>query len=205
MPEYYNVIQASKYIEADPKTIRRWLKQGKITATRTDRGWLAIPEDQVERMKVEWENERTRFASPDVGTRESLDIPTRVEVLEQRVAYLEQALSNASLPVPTTPYTVSTTKDTYQPQQSHPTTSTKPKRDVVLPSDLPPGTLHSTEFAAKLGIKYTKFEGWMKNGVFGEQLERERIAVTSTGRFSNWFTPMQQEKAMEILKKHGKL
>ena len=232
MPEYYNVIQASKYIGADPKTVRRWLKQGKMTALRTERGWLAIPEDQVERMRIEWENERTRFAVPmpphaslDRQPRASLDnirrLEDRIAVLEEIVAAqtesieaLEKTLSNASLPAPTSPYTESLqsqnkpfkhTADTLdvQPQQSHPTAFSAANSAIA---DLPDGSLHSTEFATQLGLTKPVMEGILKNGIAGEHLERVRIPITSTGsRHANYFTPLQQEQAREVLRRHGKI
>lgn len=198
MPEYYNVIQASKYIGADPKTVRRWLKQGKMTGTRTDRGWLAIPEDQVERMRIEWENERTRFSSLDVDTKDSLDISTRVEALEQRVASLEQALSNASLPVPAMPHHAKTPNVTTT-QQSH------QKRDAV-PSDLPADTLSAYDFATQHGIDREHFKNYMRRGVDGEMLEITEVKHHSRAGYTlKFLTPSQQEQAIEVLKRHGKI
>lgn len=91
---HYNVIQASKYIGADPKTIRRWLKQGKMTGIRTERGWLAIPEEQVEQARAAWIREQGRFSTPspaqeptsqiDILTAKVAELERRLEILENR-------------------------------------------------------------------------------------------------------------------------
>jgi hypothetical protein len=100
---FYNVIQAARYIDCDPKTIRRWLKQGKLTAERTARGWLAIPEEQVEHAKLLWENEREQFASPGMP-RDAQVVPSVLSLgkhednidsmrgLEERLGILEHQL-----------------------------------------------------------------------------------------------------------------
>jgi hypothetical protein len=208
----YNVIQAAAYIGCDPKTVRRMLKRGQLTAERTERGWLAIPGGQVEYAKIKWEEERAQFARPGLP-RESLvslsrdvqDSIWRLEgriaqleettaLQEKRIAALEERLSRDSLPVPT-PH-----KDA-----SHvPAQPRTPLSSITIPADLPDGTLHSTDFAASLGISKTVMEGWLKNGIRGEQLEREKVPITP-GRNSNYFTPDQQRAAIELLRKHGKI
>jgi len=233
MPEYYNVIQASKYIGADPKTVRRWLKQGKMTALRTERGWLAIPEDQVERMRIEWENERTRFAVPmpphaslDRQPRASLDnirrLEDRIAVLEEIVAAqtesieaLEKTLSNASLPVPTSPYTEALQSQNralvnrideigVQPQQSPLLPSTRPSSPI--PADLPDGTLTSTQFRKQLGIEKVDMDSYIQRGVFGEPFPMTRIPhPTREGYTLTYFSPDEQERAIALLKRHGKI
>lgn len=200
---YYNVIQAAAYIGCDPKTVRRWLKKGRLTGERTERGWLAIPGGQVEYAKIQWEQEQAQFAGPrmpkdaqDVPSGQPKDLVDRIrrlestvvslsattEALEQRIATLEQALSNASLPVPSAP------------------------ADAYPGPDVPKDTLSARDFAAQLNIKYTVFEGMMRHGIKGEPLEHTKVPIQNrSGHHMNLFTVPQQEKARELLRKHGKL
>jgi hypothetical protein len=210
---YYNAIQAAKYIGVDPKTVRRWLKKGLLTAERTEQGWLAIPGGQVEYAKIKWEEEQAKFARPwlpkassgDMSnaslptmSRETLDIIGRVETLEQKVAELEKALSNTSLVVPTLPIPPSTTSDI--PAMSQPTI-----RNIDASSPLSADLLSARDFAAQLGIKYTVFEGMLRHGVRGEQIERTEIPSAREGYSSKYFNSEQQARAIELLRKHGKL
>jgi len=239
---FYNAIQAAKYIGCDPKTVRRMLKRGELVAERTERGWLAIPGGQVEYAKIRWEEEQAKFARPwlakesigaesapslGMDTRDAMDsirrLEDRIAQLEEMVAAqahrietLEQALSNTSLLVPTSPYIISTSRP--EPQNTplrvrgdaeEAKAQQQAQNRIVarfsVPADLPEGTLHSTDFAEQIGIKLTVFEGWLKNGIRGEQLERMRVPTAREGRYTNYFTPEQAEKARELLRRHGKL
>ena len=226
---YYNAIQAAKYIGCDPKTVRRMLKRGELTGERTAKGWLAIPGGQVEYAKIKWEEEQAKFARigqpressgnvsnaslPNMST-EALDsirqLEDRVTQLEEiitaqnaRIASLEKVVSNAPLQVHSPPIPVQPSQNTIPPKAAQ-------KRNIApnspIPSDLPPGTLHSSQFADQLGIKRTVFDSMMKNGIGGEELERTKIPIVARpGTNKNYFNPTQQKKALALLRKHGKL
>ncbi len=200
---YYNAIQAARYIGVDPKTVRRWLKKGILTAERTEQGWLAIPGGQVEYAKIKWEEEQAKFARPWLSnaplpeqTRDDMDIPTRVEVLEQRVAFLEQALSNASLHSPTQPqaplYRFKTDREE--------ATTPRPQKRIVAPStDLPDGSIGLSDFAAQHGISLSSASRWARNGDIPTEQR------TRAGRPQHFLTQEQQEQAIEWLRLLGKI
>jgi DNA-binding transcriptional MerR regulator len=210
MPQhYYNASQAARELDVPDKTIRRWLKQGlsgrwQLTAMRTESGQLAISASDIERIKRGREQDRAQFTKPSPAisglqhpkpdevdmTRQVQALTAKVEKLERRITDLENALSRQSSPSPD-----------YQQALGMP--SPQPKNPV--PHDLPLGTLHSTDFAAQLGVTRPTMEGWLKNGVRGEQLERERVPIGSTGKSGNYFTPSQQQAAIELLRRHNKL
>lgn len=204
---FYNAIQAAKYIGCDPKTVRRMLKRGELTGERTERGWLAIPGGQVEYAKIKWEEEQAKFARPwlskessgevprdalDTLGRDDMDIIGRVEALEQKVAELEKALSNASLPVPTQSVPVPATSDI--PPKTKP-----PKRNIAPSTDLPDGAIGLSDFAAQHGISLSSASRWVKNGDIATE-QRQRA-----GRPQHFLTIEQQEQALEWMRKHGKL
>jgi transposase len=198
---YYNAIQAAKYIGVDPKTVRRWLKKGLLTAERTEQGWLAIPGGQVEYAKIKWEEEQAKFARPwlskessgdvsnaslDTLGREGLDIIGRVEALEQKVAELE------ALVVPRHPIPPSPTSDTIP--QTKP-----PKRNIAPSPDLPDGAIGLSDFAAQYGISLSTASRWVRNGDIPTE-QRQRA-----GRPQHFLTIEQQEQALEWMRKYGKL
>lgn len=203
---FYNAIQAAKYIGCDPKTVRRMLKRGELTGERTERGWLAIPGGQVEYAKIKWEEEQAKFARPWLSKeslpeqpREGMDIIGRVEALEQKVAELEKALSNAPLHVPIQPIPPSTSTDI--PPKSQPTV-----RNVDTSSPLPDDLLSARDFAAKIGIEYTILDGYARRGIRGERMDVTEVPHPTRKGYSNrYFTPTQQEQAIVLLRKHGKL
>ena len=183
------------------------LKRGELTGERTAKGWLAIPGGQVEYAKIKWEEEQAKFARigqhrealdtmlyaslPNVST-EALDsirqLEDRIGQLEEivtaqnaRIASLEKVVSNASLQVPVQPVPIQPSQNTSSPQVPQ-------NRNVApnspIPSNLPPGTLHSSEFADQLGIKRTVFDSMMKNGVGGERSEERRVRKECRSRWS---------------------
>lgn len=222
---YFNASQAARELNVPDKTIRRWLKQGmdgrwKLTAIRTESGQLLISESDVERIKQGREQDRLQTARTSPATsglsvpnqsladlpRQVADLTAKVSQLEERIADLEsrpqhtpnQDERHLGMPSPAL-----STSDISPPKAAQ-------KRSVApnspIPSDLPPGTLHSSEFADQLGIKRTVFDSMMKNGIGGEELERTKIPIVARpGTNKNWFTPQEQQKALELLRKHGKL
>src|SRR5262249_42022120 len=75
-----------------------------------------------------------------------------------------------------------------------------------IPSYLPSGTISSGMFAKQYGINYTHFKNYMRRGVNGEWFEVEKVpSPTREGYVLKFLTPDQQEKAIAILKRHGKM
>jgi hypothetical protein len=220
---YYNAIQAAKYIGCDPKTVRRMLKRGELTGERTERGWLAIPGGQVEYAKIRWEEEQAKFARPGqpseaLGEVSKVALPKAIEALDslgrletrigqleeivsaqnERIASLEQALSNASLHVP---------RQSIPPLPSSDITP-KPK-PPIRPSDasspLSTDLLSARDFAAKLGMEYTILDGYARRGIRGEKMDVTEVETARKGYLRKYFSQSQQISAIEMLRRHGKL
>ncbi|OLD63403.1 MAG: hypothetical protein AUF65_02385 [Chloroflexi bacterium 13_1_20CM_50_12] len=230
-----NAEEAARALGCSSKTVRRHLEKGTITAGRKASGELKISDDQVEKLRLVLELEDTSrhvhptaridgYGQTDMSRQVGTDIEQRMASLAQSVANLNAAVDSqtrriteltkriAELEARTYPISIEPTN--IQPVSQKPvdeTTklSTPQNRNVAhsgVSADLPPGTLHSSEFADQLGIKRTVFDSMMKNGIGGEQLERTKIPIAARpGQNKNWFTPDEQEKALALLRKHGKL
>lgn len=75
-----------------------------------------------------------------------------------------------------------------------------------IPLHLPQGTLSSSQFAKKHGIYYTDLKNYMRRGIEGKKFEvTEESHPTRKGYTLKFLTPEQQEQALEMLKRHGKL
>lgn len=47
----YKLSEAAKLLNVHPETVRRWEKNGLISATRVGRGWRMFPESEINRIK----------------------------------------------------------------------------------------------------------------------------------------------------------
>ncbi len=76
-------------------------------------------------------------------------------------------------------------------------------------TSLPPGTLAVTDFADSLGLDFNNtFKNWIKpdRHLGGDRFEVTSIAHPTRKNYSEkYFTPEQQKKALDILRRHGRL
>jgi hypothetical protein len=136
-----------------------------------------------------------------VLTRELGKLQAKVDVQDARISELErritelEARDRLSVPVPATSDIPPKAKPQKQPSDA----------SSPVPSDLLPGTLLATDFAKQVGIKYTVLEGAIRHGMaLGRGKGKDYLDITERyGR--KYFDPEQQEKAIELLRKHGKL
>ncbi len=74
-----------------------------------------------------------------------------------------------------------------------------------IPDDLPAGSISCKAFFLSHNISDTSWRRWRKEGLEGEQFVFEERERAGSRKEKYFFTPAQQEKALEILKRHGKL
>jgi len=74
-----------------------------------------------------------------------------------------------------------------------------------IPADLPPGTIKLIDFIEEHGLLQGSVSRWMKAGIRGEKIETTKIDRTNGPGVQHFFTPTQQEKALDFLRRHGKL
>jgi hypothetical protein len=74
-----------------------------------------------------------------------------------------------------------------------------------IPDDLQQGSISCKAFFLAQNISDTSWRRWRKEGLEGEQFVFEERERTGSKKEKYYFTPAQQEQALEILKRHGKL
>lgn len=209
--KHLNPIQVARLLNISDRTVRRHIQKGTIAATRKASGELKIAEDQIEKLRQVLElGDESRPVQVDVSeqvntlTAKVTDLQDIIARQEHRIAWLEDRLTamivNAAMRDARTPVPTATTQNTSPIIEGPQNRVVAPKN----PTDLPEGSLHSTEFAESLGLTKTVMQGILKNGIRGEQLERIRIPVAH-GHYSNYFTLPQQRKAIEVLRRHGRI
>jgi hypothetical protein len=232
----FNASQAAKRIGISDRTIRRWLKPDKhgkvkLPSIRTESGQLAIAAADVERLRQEVEEERTRFvATTHTYATTRPEMPTHDIDLESRLASMAQSIANLNAAIDIqsrrinelTKRAAELESKTLESGQAVPTQTqvplhryivdreeaakTKPLRastasDSTIPNDW---TLCSNFFETH-DIKETTYRRWLKDGIAGEYFEFEEVPRPGRTDKYRYFTPTQQEHAIFLLRKHGKL
>jgi DNA-binding transcriptional MerR regulator len=224
-----NAEEVARFLGCSSKTVRRHLEKGTITASRKASGELKISEDQVEKLRLVLELEDTSghvHPTASIGRPEQADMSRQVETdIEQRLASMAQSIANLNATIDIQSRRLNElTKRVAElearnvPAQSvaPPTTADIPPRSQPqnrrsdasspVPSDLPPGTLSASDFATILEIPYDHMRNYMRRGVNGEHLDITEIPHhTRPGYSYKYLTREQQEHAMALLRKHGKL
>jgi hypothetical protein len=96
----------------------------------------------------------------------------------------------------------------YTAQQKKPRirdVGTRGTKEVPIPDDLPLGTVKAVDFVNKHGIPDSSFSRWCKDGIKGEKIETTMRPKPDGMGVQHFLTPAQQEKAIDLLKRHGKL
>lgn len=222
-----NAEEVARLLGINDKTVRRHLKKGTIEATRKASGELKISDDQVEKLRqvLELEDEGrpvypmgrpvqnvVPVGRPDVVdlsiqvttlTKELGKLQARVDVQQARITELERRVNQLE----TRPQNVVTPPTSIPTMEEIPPTTTPQNRSVErIEEDM----LSAREFAAQLGISWPSFEGIMRHGIGRgedkEYLERTEVPIAAReGYTTKYFSPSEQEKARETLKRHGKI
>jgi polyhydroxyalkanoate synthesis regulator phasin len=204
-----NAEEVARELKCSSKTVLRHIKKGTITATHKNTQELEIAEDQVEILRRVLAS-KSGQSTDMVGEIERLT--ARVAELEERVKVLESGQVQSQPPVQTvlTPV-VPTAK----------TSPLKPQKQPSTRKDLPEGCILASKFAEQIGIPRRSFSDYMLIG-FGKGLigystdtipqkemieysERPKPGREHTGEVERYLTPEQQTRAVELLRKYGKL
>jgi hypothetical protein len=228
--QYKNATQAALEIGISYRTMRRRIESGQIKAVRGEDGQYSIAQSEVERLKqVQSERPKPAMGGHVETGHGQPDLEQRVADLEQRMRTLEDmAARDHMLPAPSS-------QDSPQPQkrlhrfqvdadeamQEHAATDHQ-KRPVssttteTIPTTRKPltattdanidGMLSASDFAAQLDISYDDMKNYMRRGINGERMDLTEIKHPTRANYTNkFFNPEQQEAAIEMLKRHGKL
>ena len=196
---YYNAVQAAKEIGVSDKTVRNWIEEGKLHAERTPSNRLAIPANEVEKLKKVYARFSEQEESQALSTR-LLDLERRCSALEQRVTELEHAnlTEKAIHPSLSSFPSYDSTKPVSPPQKRAPVAS------VSTPVDVPPGSLLFADFAERYGVPRGTMSHHVRVGIAGEKIMTiDRPKPGRPGHTERWLTPELQEEALAYWRRHG--
>jgi hypothetical protein len=183
--------EAARRLSKDERTIRRWIRAGKLTPRQSASNRLAIDEGEIERLAA-------RLTQEDQVKRQALtDLEARISQLEQeqaailaRLALLENRTPAVARPA---------ASDTRTPRASRPRLFAD-----ETPSDIPPGSRRATEFGEAHGFNRVTFYDHMTR-VQGERVEHLAMQNPNKPRETiRWLTPEQQRGAVNWWEKHNK-
>lgn len=141
-------------------------------------------------------NSLLRALSEAYGRNFTLENVTGLKKVEKPIIPIDEGVPTLPISTPTIPAITATEA----PQNRIVERKTQP-----IPDDLPEGTIKLVEFKKKYGIADASMHRWINEGINGEKIETvTRPKPTGIGP-QHYLTPEQQEKAVEILKRHGKL
>lgn len=201
--KYLNATQAARVIGVTDRTIRDWIKAGKLSAHHPTPNRLAIAEADVERIARERRQYQTEVLDPADLAVKLADLEQKYQDLAQRYEDLAQRMpaSVAAPPVETTPQPV--TRPAKVKSESAVTASRRRKGE----SDLPEGCILARDFALKYGVPAPTFRDHITIGLGrGEKEKVEASERPKPGRpkeTERYLTPDQQEKALDYWRRHG--
>lgn len=201
---YYNATRAAQEIGISYKTILRRIEEGKIIATKGEDNQFLVAESEVEkhkRQRIQFVHSRPAKTTPVTSIDQS-ELLSKIDGLERRVADLEKIVQDITSRdqkalIPPEPEKTGVVKSTTPKLQNRATIANSPiQEDWMLCSD----------FFESYGIKETTYRRWIANGLSGDRFELEEIPRPGRAdQTLRYFTPDQQQKALNLLKKHGKL
>jgi len=190
---YYTATAAAKIIGVTDRTIRDWIKDGKLTAHHPQPNRLAIAESDVERLA----RERKQY---DVSIPDAADLAARLAELEQKYARLEQELAElrnqrAIAPVYTAPL--------IEREPRMPVTRTY-HRTLEPERALPDGAILARDFAKQHGVNPSTFRDHYTKGLRGEVLTISgRPKPNREHETEYYLLPDEQELARNFWRRNG--
>ena len=199
---YLTATQAARVIGVTDRTIRDWIKAGKLSAHHPSPNRLAIPEQEVE--SVARERRQYQVDVPDPA-----DLAVKVADLERKYQELTQRYEDLARRMATPPTAPQSQIETIaQPvTPSVRVRAATPARRRKGESDLPEGYILARDFALKYGVAPPTFRDHITIGLGrGEKEKVEASARPKPGRekeTERYLTPDQQEKALDFWRRHG--
>jgi excisionase family DNA binding protein len=227
---YYNAVEAARELNISDKTIRRWVKKGKIPAKRTQFNEIAIPESEIDRLRLELGSSDKWVDSPlsaaSTPNQDRVDTPVEHD-LEQRLASLAQSIANLNAAVASQTRRIDElsarvaeleAKQSLVPLTELPHTplyrfsvdredspTSQPQiRTTQPPVDIPPGSMLFADFAAQHGVNRSSFHRHCTSGIKGDRVKT--IEKPKGGRIDHterWLSPEQQGAAIAFWQRHN--
>lgn len=185
---YLTATQAAKVIGVTDRTIRDWIKEGKLTAHHPQPNRLAIAENDVERIA----RERKQY---DVSIPDATDLAARLAALEQKYALLEQELARLRMGTP-----VSLAPPALEEPQQKRAYHRNPEPARLLPD----GAILARDFAKVHGVNPSTFRDHYTKGIRGDSLTvSSRPKPGREERETEYYlTPAEQDLARDFWRRH---
>lgn len=203
----YTAIEAARELSVSEKTIRRWIEDNKLQATKTASGRLAISEGEIERVKLEREqdgtNDQDQAARLEELERKYSDLEQKYTALVARVASLEDQ--------PTTRTSASgRTSNPFKARQpGAPSSLELFSASTLVPPNIPDGSMQYADFAQMHGMNPHTFRDHLTVGIgrgeeIKDKVEHLERPIPNRSERERWLSPDQQYAAVLFWQRHGK-
>lgn len=200
----YTAIETAQLLGVAERTVRRWLESGKLAGEKKADGSYAIPESEIERLKLErgdQDSDQDQAARIERLEQELADYKNRLASVEQRLALLEAGAGYSTLT------RTRTTREARPVAASELWREQDQDQAATIPESLPAGTLRMKNFAERHNVNRTTLLGHITDGI-GRGDRKEHIQDTALpGRTpkekDRYLTPDQQRAAIAVWKRHG--
>jgi len=202
MAKYITATEAARRLGVTDKTVRSWVRSGKLDAHKAEKNRFDILASDVEALRRKRENYQDE--TPDISL-----LVARIAELESKCVDLDQKYSDIErkyLELSSVVAEKGKKQAVSQPVMSDTAVSQKGStgENRAVPVDLPHGSMLYAQFAEKYGVPRATFSHHIKAGIKGD------IVVTikrpKPGRPEHteyWLSPDQQIAALAYWDRHG--
>jgi hypothetical protein len=190
MIKYLSGAAAARLLGVNEKTVRSWVRNGKLRARKAAKNRFDILTADVEALR----RERAQNEISDIS-----HLVARIEELERKYSDLEQKYLELAISEKVKKQPVSVEIGGRSGAQ---------KRAGVIsasvPVDMPDGSILFADFAAKYGVPRATFTHHIKNGIAGDIVDAmKRPKPGRPEHMEYWLAPDQQEGALAFWERHG--
>jgi excisionase family DNA binding protein len=195
MARYITATEAAKRLGVTEKTVRLWIKSGKLNAHHVATNRLAILETDVEIIKRKREQYQDNKQDVSFLVKRVDELTEKCSDLERKCAEIELKYRELSLLIEE----MSKKKRVLEqyPVVNHMPVLTHEKEVEKISGGIPHDCVWARDFAVRHGVKESSFRRHINIGIGGDVVEAEK---SPKGRY---LTPDQQEKAIVFWKRHN--
>jgi excisionase family DNA binding protein len=195
MSKYITATEASRRLGVTDKTVRTWVKDGKLDAHHVAKNKLAILAADVEALRRKRENYQDE--TPDIS-----HLVARIAELERMCADLDQKYTELAASVAEKVEKQPVRRPARSPAAVSQKYTTMISVDV--PADIPDGSMLFADFAEKHGVPRATFSHHVKVGIAGDVVASIKRPKPSRPEHTEyWLSPDQQVGALAYWDRHG--
>ena len=195
MARYITATEAAKRLGVTEKTVRLWIKSGKLNAHHVATNRLAILETDVEIIKRKREQYQDNKQDVSFLVKRVDELTEKCSDLERKCSEIELRYRELSLLIEEMGKKKHVVRE--YPVANHVPVLSHEKEGKKVPADIPHDCVWARDFAVRHGVKESSFRRHINIGIGGDVIEAEK---SPKGRY---LTPEQQEKAIVFWKQHN--